>query len=33
VPALKKALEIVIYHAKALLTDNNAPANAFYLGE
>ncbi|KAM3582486.1 hypothetical protein VKS41_005132 [Umbelopsis sp. WA50703] len=32
VPALKKALEIVIYHAKALLTDNNAPANAFYLG-
>ncbi|KAG2177141.1 hypothetical protein INT43_007798, partial [Umbelopsis isabellina] len=32
VPALKKALEIVIYQAKALLTDNNAPANAFYLG-
>jgi hypothetical protein len=32
VPSLKKALEIVIYQAKALLTDNNAPANAFFLG-
>jgi len=32
VPSLKKALEIVIYQAKALLTDNNAPASAFYLG-
>ncbi|KAI8384780.1 Fanconi anaemia protein FANCD2 [Radiomyces spectabilis] len=32
VPMLKKALETVIFQVKMLLTENNAPADAFFLG-
>ncbi|KAI9312717.1 Fanconi anaemia protein FANCD2, partial [Dichotomocladium elegans] len=32
VPPLKKALEIVIFQVKMLLTENNAPSDAFFLG-
>lgn len=33
VPPLKKALEIVIYEVKMLLTENRIPANAFFMGK
>ncbi|ORX54486.1 hypothetical protein DM01DRAFT_23463 [Hesseltinella vesiculosa] len=32
VPPLKKAMEIVIYQVKILLSENNAPADVFFLG-
>ncbi|KAG0165038.1 Fanconi anemia group D2 protein [Apophysomyces sp. BC1034] len=32
VPPLKKALEIVIFQVKMLLTQNNAPSDAFFMG-
>lgn len=33
VPPLKKALEMVIYEVKMLLTENGMPSNAFFMGK
>lgn len=32
VPPLKKALEVVIYQVKMLLTENHISQNAFFMG-